>query len=500
MKKSKLFIVMAVFVSVMLVSFGVQASGSITVVNDVFTGVCTATASYKDAINEHVSIEVIPADVDKSELYATSDSLHVVLGQIVYFNQANSNSTGTVNFEFPLRTSGKYTVRVHSMKNKGEAIQKNIDVVSLSDATAVWNGLVSSPADNLPELLEILGESDELILSMADDADLHSAIKKYSLLGAFTKENANTLISNIKSDCEAITFLRTVLNKIKSASNTTQIKPILSVPENADILGVAEHMERYKALKNTKIADAAVAGKTLTKTEFQAAFIKGIEDAEKAESQNSPTTIPPKSPVGTGGGSLGGAVSVPIVQTPVPSSSHPFNDISAVAWAKDAIASLYNEGIISGKSSNEFAPNDNITREEFVKIALGLMSAEPIAGATAFSDVDSSSWYASYVNAAVSLGIVSGYSDTQFGVGEYITRQDVAVILNRTYKLSVVNNAVEFYDESDISDYAKEAVEKLSGAGVINGSDGRFMPKSNCTRAEAACMVYRMMSLMKEGK
>ena len=86
-----------------------------------------------------------------------------------------------------------------------------------------------------------------------------------------------------------------------------------------------------------------------------------------------------------------------------------------------------------------------------------------------------------------------------FGVGDFVTRQDVAVILDRIHKISASGNAVSFSDSADISDYASDAVGRLSAAGVINGSDGKFMPKSNCTRAQAACMVYRMMSLM-EGK
>lgn len=497
MKKFKVFISVIALVTLMLVSFGVQASGNLSVTHDIFTGRLTVTASFDGCTNEPVSVEVIPSNVDVSELSISSDALQASLQKITYLKHTISNSSGKVSLEFPLKESGEYRVRVHSMTTAGDAIEKSVDVTSLSDATVIWEGLVSSPSENLPALLEILDVNDELILSFKSDSDLLSLIGEYDSIGSFTRENADALIAKIKSDCEDITLLKNVLSQIRNA-NTTQINSIVSVAENAAILGITEYMERYNNLKNTKIADTAVARKTFTQPEFKAAFIKGIEDAEKDEIQNPPAN-PPKKPVNTGGGSLGGSVGVPVVQPPVSSTSQPFNDISDVAWAKDAITSLYNEGIISGKSSNEFAPFDNITREEFVKIAIGVMGIKPLSGNSSFTDVASSSWYAPYVNAAVSAGIISGYSDAEFGVGDFITRQDVAVILNRIYKITSSGNTLSFSDSNDISDYAKEAVEKLSSAGIINGSDGKFMPKSNCTRAEAACMVYRIMSL-KEGK
>lgn len=498
------FLISVMVVIMMLASVAVQASGSLTVTTDVFTGIITVSTTFGTCPNEPVSLEIIPADVTKEELIVSSDALQTSLGKITYFKQTNADSYGHASFTFPLKNSGEYLVRTHAMSNIGDAVEQVVDYVTPSDASEVWDNLVSNPSENLPVLLKILDVRDALVLSMASDENLIHEIEGYSSIGSFTKENVNSLIAKIKSDCEDITFLRNVLAEIDNAGNTTLINSIVTNSEKAEILGLtSDIMTRYYTLKNTKIADNAVVGKTyLTPEEFRADFIDGIVLAEKAQSENQPNTTPPKIPSsgGVGGGSLGSSASVPSVMPPVSQDTHSFTDISDVSWAEEAIVALYNEGIISGKSKHEFAPNDNITREEFVKIALGVMGIEPNPGIVAFSDVDASSWYAPYVNAALSAGIVSGYSDTQFGVGEYITRQDVAVILNRIHNFSNVNVSTPFSDSNDISDYAKSAVEKLSGAGIINGSESKFMPKSNCTRAEAACMVYRMMSLMKEGK
>lgn len=499
MKKIKLVALVVTLVVLMLVPLGVQASGSLNVDADVFTGICSITASFDDCSNEPVSLEIIPADINSADLVVSSDALQSALQKITYLKTNMSNESGVANFEVLLKNTGTYTVRVHSMNTRGAVTEENIDIVSFSDAQLVWNNLVSSPAQNLPVLLEILNVTDELVLSYKSDADLMSLIGDYESIGSFTKENASALIARIKSDCADLTLLRDVLSQIKNAVNTTQIAPIVTVAKNADVLGISQYMSRYNALKNTKIADSAVKGKEFTKQEFQAAFLKGIEDAEEAEIQNT-SAAPPKKPSASPSGSLGGFVGTYAPEQPAASALHPFTDISEVAWAEDAIASLYTDNIINGKTNNKFAPHDNITREEFVKIAVGVMGIEPVEGTPAFEDVNSSAWYTPYVNAAVSAGIISGYSDSIFGVGEFITRQDVAVILYRMHSAVSSGTSPVFSDSADISDYAKLAVEQLSAAGVITGADGKFMPKANATRAEAACMVHRMLNLMKEGK
>ena len=50
---------------------------------------------------------------------------------------------------------------------------------------------------------------------------------------------------------------------------------------------------------------------------------------------------------------------------------------------------------------------------------------------------------------------------------------------------------IEFTDEYQASDYAKQAIIDLAKSGIVNGmGDNAFMPKANCTRAQAAKMLY----------
>ena len=89
-------------------------------------------------------------------------------------------------------------------------------------------------------------------------------------------------------------------------------------------------------------------------------------------------------------------------------------------------------------------------------------------------------------------------------MGEPITRQDMAVMLDRYAQqfgivLGTDNAAVTFTDEADIAAYALPAVQALQRAGVINGMpDGSFQSKEPTTRAETAEILFRL--LRKAGK
>jgi len=178
-----------------------------------------------------------------------------------------------------------------------------------------------------------------------------------------------------------------------------------------------------------------------------------------------------------------------------------FVDLDTVMWAYEAISTLSDKNIINGKSEDRFAPNDNITREEFVKLVIGVLNEETTVNADNFTDVNTDAWYSGYINRAYEIGVVNGFEDGRFGVGEKITRQDIAVILHNALKYKTVEaekGSLSFTDNDNISDYAKDAVSALSEAGIINGyDDGTFLPKSYATRAEAAQLIFKMLNVLR---
>lgn len=172
-----------------------------------------------------------------------------------------------------------------------------------------------------------------------------------------------------------------------------------------------------------------------------------------------------------------------------------FADIDG-CWAKNEITILSQKGILSGRDASHFAPDDAISREEFVKVVLlafGLYDEN--AKEAGFTDVAPGDWYASYVASAVACGVINGISETEFGAGQNITRQDMAVILLRAAQAAgksfeKTQEALAFSDAADISPYAAESVLTLYAAGVIGGfGDGTYRPGQAATRAQVARLV-----------
>lgn len=178
-----------------------------------------------------------------------------------------------------------------------------------------------------------------------------------------------------------------------------------------------------------------------------------------------------------------------------------FTDLSNHLWAKDAILNLYSEGIIVGVGENKFNPAGKTTREQFVKMLTLTLGIQPdYSEENSFKDVLSGAWYTPYILAAKKAGITTGKDDGTFGVGEYITRQDAAVMLKRVLegRISISSEVqTEFTDAESISAYAKDAVKEMNRAGIISGDDtGTFRPHDLCTRAEVATMLFRVMGLL----
>ena len=208
---------------------------------------------------------------------------------------------------------------------------------------------------------------------------------------------------------------------------------------------------------------------------------------------------------GGSGGSIGGTKTYPTVvpdtdNKDIELNYYVFDDLDGVEWAREPICKLAEMGVLRGKEYRLFYPNDNITREEFVKM-LTVAYKLNIENKTAkFTDVNADDWFMPYVAAAFENGIVNGVSDDMFGTGQNITRQDLAVMAyNAALKNGVEFNTEgvqKFSDDDKISDYAKTAVYALKSQDIVNGIDGKnFAPQDTATRAEAAKILYALISL-----
>ena len=119
-----------------------------------------------------------------------------------------------------------------------------------------------------------------------------------------------------------------------------------------------------------------------------------------------------------------------------------------------------------------------------------------------FTDVLPEDWSYSYIKTLYNAKIINGKTENVFGKSENLTRADLAVILKRISGIinieSKENNGEEFADDSEIPEYAKDAVYEMKALGVINGmGDNSYNPNGLVTRAQASKAVYFLMTLMK---
>ena len=201
---------------------------------------------------------------------------------------------------------------------------------------------------------------------------------------------------------------------------------------------------------------------------------------------------------GSGSASGGRTVEVPLpVNAPEKSSEFEFEDVSSDFWAAQSIYDMVRRDIIS--KDTRFRPEDSITREEFVKLVVEAFGLYSSTAETDFDDVGRDAWYYGYVASAVRSGIVQGLDGSLFGSGKNITRQDIAVIIERILRnhgAELADSGIMFSDSVDIADYAVNAVAALAKEGIITGMDNNtFAPADNATRAQAAVMIYRAYSM-----
>jgi len=174
-----------------------------------------------------------------------------------------------------------------------------------------------------------------------------------------------------------------------------------------------------------------------------------------------------------------------------------FSDVNPDDWFYEDVMSLSESEIISGNGDGTFLPYSNVTREQFVKMLIIASGIDADEAENVFRDVPSDAWYTPYVLKARGYGIINGISDTEFGIGTHITRQDVAVMLSRAIQklnMSVVESDVpSFEDGYKASDYAKDSIEYVKSIGLMKGFDNEFRPLDKLTRAEAATIISNLI-------
>lgn len=173
----------------------------------------------------------------------------------------------------------------------------------------------------------------------------------------------------------------------------------------------------------------------------------------------------------------------------------PFVDVTEDKWYYDAVAYVYQQGIMVGMSETTFEPNTTVNRAQVVQMLYNLEGQPQVSGDSGFSDIRDDQWYAKAVAWASANDVVAGYEDGTFRPSRAVTREEFAQILYnyakfKGYDLSASADLGKFPDSGQVSSWAETALGWANGNGLINGhDDGRLDPKGSTIRAQAASIL-----------
>ena len=166
-------------------------------------------------------------------------------------------------------------------------------------------------------------------------------------------------------------------------------------------------------------------------------------------------------------------------------------DVPADHWAAKALAYSVQQGYMQGDPDGNLRQDDSMSRAEYAVFLCRGLGLEP-GGDHPFTDItEAYSWAEPYIAALYNVGIISGTSATTYDPGRTITREEVAVLMARAFKIPMVGGSNAFKDQGSISEWALSYVNAMFAAGLMVGdSSGNFNSQAPVTRAEVAQIIY----------
>lgn len=176
-----------------------------------------------------------------------------------------------------------------------------------------------------------------------------------------------------------------------------------------------------------------------------------------------------------------------------------FSDVAEADWYYADVKYVSDNKLMNGVADTTFAPNALLTRAMLVTILYRNEGEPAVNRSIPFADVDMGEYYANAVIWAQQNGIVNGISETEFAPNNNITREQIATIIFRyaQYKgmdAVTLEENLHFTDSNEISEYAVSAMNWAVGTGLLKGkSDSTLNPLDNATRAEIAAILHRFI-------
>ncbi|MGN0249983.1 MAG: S-layer homology domain-containing protein, partial [Oliverpabstia sp.] len=172
---------------------------------------------------------------------------------------------------------------------------------------------------------------------------------------------------------------------------------------------------------------------------------------------------------------------------------NPFEDVAKDSYYYDAVLWAVKNDITSGKDETHFAPNDDCTRAQVVTFLWRAMDEpEPKTTENPFVDVKEDKYYYKAVLWAAENGITSGIDETHFAPNDTVTRGQFVTFLHRNEGEPKPNITENPFVDVNESKYYYDAVLWAYENEITKGTDEtHFKPESGCTRGQVVTFLYR---------
>lgn len=147
-----------------------------------------------------------------------------------------------------------------------------------------------------------------------------------------------------------------------------------------------------------------------------------------------------------------------------------------------------------------YRPDDSLTRAEFLKIVINSAGWDisTTNRQTGFDDVPEDIWYAPYISLALSREMITG-ANANFRPNDRITRAEATKSLITTSGLQAQEPSTTAFADLDMTSDLTKYIEAARSMGILSGQevDGRliFRPNDPITRAEIAKVVVNAFHL-----
>ena len=165
-----------------------------------------------------------------------------------------------------------------------------------------------------------------------------------------------------------------------------------------------------------------------------------------------------------------------------------FTDVPTNKWYAEYVEYVNDRGWMNGIGNNLFGPDDTLERAMVATVLYRKAGSPAVAAPSTFTDVPAGKWYSNAVAWAQANGVVNGVSATEFAPSQNVLREELVTMIWRGAGSPVVaeDHLKNFPDAGSVRAYAKAAFNWAIANNIIGGSNGKLLPQDNATRAEFA--------------